>query len=229
MLLTKYVFVKWNPRNKKWFEDKNYTFTKWGDKFEVSIDELSGGARASVDVKCDTCGELLKPMLWKLYMRHMNEKGGCYCHKCACITNGHGRNSDTFKTIADTHPHLVKYFANKEDTLKYSSGSNVKAFIKCNHCGYKKKTEIRDFIRLRDRGRRYMCPMCVANGRIPKSVGICKKVKCLTTGEIFDTQKEAGIQYDVDRSNISKCCRGIQKFAGRRSENGEPLRWEYYK
>ena len=227
MLLTKFVKVKWSRKNKKWYEFKGYSFTKWNDEFEVNIDDLSVGSRAIVNVLCDSCEEMLKPIMWKDYKKRMYKKGGCYCHDCACVNNGHGDMSNTFETIAITHPYLVKYFVDKEDTLKYSSGSNVKVFIKCPDCGYEKETGIRDFIRLRDRGRRFTCPMCVINGRVSKVVGVCKKVKCLTTGEIFNTQKEAGKQYGVDRSNISKCCRNLQKFAGN-LETGEPLRWEYY-
>ena len=52
-----------------------------------------------------------------------------------------------------------------------------------------------------------------------------KKVVCITTGEIFDSMKEAGNYYNVTRSNITLCCKGIRKSAGKL--NGTKLQWIY--
>ena len=41
-----------------------------------------------------------------------------------------------------------------------------------------------------------------------------RKIKCITTGEIFDTMKEACIKYNLDNSNLSACCRGRLKTTG---------------
>jgi len=56
----------------------------------------------------------------------------------------------------------------------------------------------------------------------------CKKIICIITGEIFNSILEAEIRYNIDASNISKCCRRIQKSAGRHPITGEKLRWQYY-
>ena len=52
-----------------------------------------------------------------------------------------------------------------------------------------------------------------------------KKVVCITTGEIFDSMKEAGNYYNVTRSNITLCCKGIRKSAGKL--NGTKLQWKH--
>jgi len=52
------------------------------------------------------------------------------------------------------------------------------------------------------------------------------KVICLTTNEIFDSQKEAILKYKI--TNISKCCRKECKSAGKHPETGEPMVWMYY-
>ena len=52
-----------------------------------------------------------------------------------------------------------------------------------------------------------------------------KKVICITTGEIFNSRKEAGDYYNVAKGNISYCCGGRLKSAGKL--NGEPLKWKY--
>ena len=53
-----------------------------------------------------------------------------------------------------------------------------------------------------------------------------KKVKLLNTGEEFKSASEAGRQYNIPSSNISACCRGVRKSAGK-NEKGEKLIWIY--
>ena len=42
---------------------------------------------------------------------------------------------------------------------------------------------------------------------------IARKVKCLDTGEIFNSSKDASIKYNGDSSTIRRCCNGILKSA----------------
>ena len=53
-----------------------------------------------------------------------------------------------------------------------------------------------------------------------------KAVKCITTGEIFASADEASKTYDVDKSNIRKCCNGKLKVAGKDS-SGQKLKWAF--
>ena len=53
-----------------------------------------------------------------------------------------------------------------------------------------------------------------------------KAVKCITTGEIFASADEAAQAYDVEKSNIRKCCNGKLKIAGKDS-NGQKLKWAF--
>ena len=59
-----------------------------------------------------------------------------------------------------------------------------------------------------------------------KKIGekLSKKVVCITTGKTFDSIKEAEKHYNV--VNISKCCIGITKSAGK-LPNGTRLQWKY--
>lgn len=41
-----------------------------------------------------------------------------------------------------------------------------------------------------------------------------KKVLCIETGEEFLSIREAAKQYNIDRSDLSKCCRGIKRIVG---------------
>ena len=53
------------------------------------------------------------------------------------------------------------------------------------------------------------------------SVAKFTKVECVTTGQIFDSIKEAAEQYDLHHANIVACCNG------RRATTGG-LAWKYY-
>ena len=52
------------------------------------------------------------------------------------------------------------------------------------------------------------------------------KVMCITTGEKFDSIKEAAIHYNIVSSGkICDCCKGKRKHAGKL--DGTPLEWKY--
>lgn len=54
-----------------------------------------------------------------------------------------------------------------------------------------------------------------------------KRIRCLTTGEVFNSIIEAAEKYNVHPSGITHCCKGQQKTAGKCLINNEPLKWEY--
>lgn len=54
-----------------------------------------------------------------------------------------------------------------------------------------------------------------------------RKVRCTTTGEIFNCVMDASEYYSIDNSGICKCCIGKQKYAGRHPETNEKMIWEY--
>ena len=83
MIAIKKVIMKWNPANKKWYESKGYIFTKYGDEFEVKIEDISDGSHIFVDINCDNCGILNKNIVWKNYKKSLhNNDGKYYCKNC---------------------------------------------------------------------------------------------------------------------------------------------------
>lgn len=55
---------------------------------------------------------------------------------------------------------------------------------------------------------------------------INKKVICLETKQVFNSIGEA--EEWIGKGEISACCRGKQKSAGKHPETGEKLHWMYY-
>ena len=53
------------------------------------------------------------------------------------------------------------------------------------------------------------------------------KIRCITTGEVFNSATEARKKYNTGK-HISSCCTGKRKYSGK-LEDGTKLQWEYYK
>lgn len=56
---------------------------------------------------------------------------------------------------------------------------------------------------------------------------LSKRVRCITTDEIFGSVVEAAVKYNGDKTGIAKCCRGKLKTSGKHPVTGEKLIWEY--
>ena len=56
----------------------------------------------------------------------------------------------------------------------------------------------------------------------------CKKVVCITTGEIFKMLKDGSEKYNIkNQANISECCRKKKQSAGKLPD-GTKLKWMFY-
>ncbi len=54
-----------------------------------------------------------------------------------------------------------------------------------------------------------------------------KKIKCINTGEIFNSAFEASNKYNIEISSIRKCCNNKLKSAGKHPQDNLPMIWEY--
>lgn len=59
MLLSKTTTIKWNNKNRKYYELLGYVFTRNGDEFEVDVEHLTKASKAIVEVQCDYCGKVV--------------------------------------------------------------------------------------------------------------------------------------------------------------------------
>ena len=56
---------------------------------------------------------------------------------------------------------------------------------------------------------------------------LSKNVRCISTGESFESMKDACIKYHLNASYLSAHCRGKAKSCGKHPVTREPLQWEY--
>lgn len=82
MLISKTAYVTWNSRNKKHYEEAGYQFTRMKEKLLVSVEDLTPGSQAMVDVECDYCGKRYQ-IAWNTYvaMKRRTLPSDC-CKEC---------------------------------------------------------------------------------------------------------------------------------------------------
>lgn len=49
--------MKWNPRNREWYQGKGYIYTKWHNEFEVFVGDLTSNSLVEIILECDYCKE----------------------------------------------------------------------------------------------------------------------------------------------------------------------------
>jgi hypothetical protein len=74
------VAVKWNSRNKKYYEDIGYTYTKMGEVIGVEVFDLPKGSQAKVKIICDYCESEVE----KLYQNYLREQDKSPIRKDCC-------------------------------------------------------------------------------------------------------------------------------------------------
>lgn len=112
---------------------------------------------------------------------HLKKNSGCPVCDNKKIVKG-------INDIATTHPEYVKYFANIEDTYKYSHGSNKKVLMKCPDCGYEKNMIISN---LRKKG--FGCHKCSDGKSYPEKFvfGLLEQINVeFETEKVFDWVKD---------------------------------------
>ena len=67
---------------------------------------------------------------------------------------------------------------------------------------------------------------CIAVEETREKKGRTRSVVCITTGDVFDSIKNAAKHYNIHANNIAQCCRGSIKHAGR-LQDGQLLEWQY--
>lgn len=146
MILTKTVKTKWNSKNKDYYINLGYEFTKMKDELEVFIEHLAKQSKIKIDVKCDCCGEIYNPS----FINYNNRKFEYdICSKCMktyyvgkMISESKCKNSEfSFAEWCINNidaDFIDKYWSSKNKISPYdiSYGSNIEVWLKCQCCDY---------------------------------------------------------------------------------------------
>ena len=76
--------MKWSKSIKSYYTQKGYVFTKYGDCFEVKVEDLSKGCKQLVLVQCDYCGKQYKKM-YSVHIKNTANNPKCACQNCGNI------------------------------------------------------------------------------------------------------------------------------------------------
>lgn len=129
------VEVKWNPANRKWYEDRGYKFTKMGDVFIVKAEDLSVYSKVKVKVICDYCNNEYETMYYS-YMNGRKKK----IKKDSCLNCGQLKHAEISKE-------------------KNAKNSFDKARQICDENGYILLSDESEYTTLHDTVIRILCPI----------------------------------------------------------------------
>jgi len=153
MILDKTIIIKWHPRNKIWYQNKGYIFTKMGDGFEAKVEDLTDGNNTKINIQCDCCDKKIL-VVWNDYTNSVKKDGKYYCKKCASQLYGGEfaritllENSKSFEQwcVENNRQDVLNrwdYELNKCKPSNIAYKSNKKYYFKCP-CGLH-KSELKD-------------------------------------------------------------------------------------
>ena len=129
------------------------------------------------------------------------------CKKKSEAIKGKKRSEETKRKNSESH---------KGKKMSAEARQNMSE----SHKGKKMSAEARQNMSESHKGRKF-------SEEAKRKIGEAKskKVICITTGITFDSIKDAAKKYNVSQGNISCCCIGVRKHAGKL--NGVRLQWKY--
>ena len=181
---------------------KEWHSTKNG---QMTLDNFSYGSSIKVWWLCPKCG-----YEWFASVGDRTSKGGTGCPCCANKVVVYGINDLETYCVKNGLKHILEEWDYKENdvlgitpqTVVY--GSNTKVYWKCKN-GHKWKVGIRD--------------RTIKNHKCNKCVNY-KSVRCIETGEMFESGTLAAKHYNLSPSNVLKCCKEKHRTSG-------GYHWEY--
>lgn len=167
------------------------------DKIEV-IGEYTR-ASDKIRVRCKVCNHE-----WSVAPTTLRRGSGCA--SCAGrLKLSHERFVERLNLL---HPEIVP--------LTEYVNSQTRMTFECRACGHVWSAQAYGLIA---KSRSSGCRKCSVRAMLRRR---SRKVRCITTGEVFDTLREAAAKYGVSRSAISQCCSEPPKL--KRAGGRE---WEY--
>ncbi len=117
LLPNQHTIVKWHSRNKEYYIEKGYIFTKMKDEFQVKIEDLPPQSHAWVKVQCDFCGEIVD-VKFQNYNNRGKYSEGYACTKCKSI-----KAKESFKKL-----YGVDWISQKEEVKEKQKQTMIKKY-----------------------------------------------------------------------------------------------------
>jgi len=136
-LITKEVKMTWTNRNKVYYINKGYLYTKNGDIFIVKVEDLLKSSDLKVNVECDCpdCkNSYLPPMRYEKYIKYVHEDGKYYCENCAKKYKLKNNKSFEQWCIENNHQDILNrwdYELNDKKPSEITYGTHKKYYFKC--------------------------------------------------------------------------------------------------
>lgn len=144
--------------------NRNYLY-EVGDKINTNSGLIEILEQTRIDVstwkeksykyKCLKCGN-------EGVKRECNLKVGKGCTKCGKYTS---EVMEGYNDVGTTHPWVMNYLQNPEESKRYKAGSNVKINMKCKDCGNTKMISFNDLI-----NKGFSCQKCGDGFSYPEKV-----------------------------------------------------------
>lgn len=144
------------PCNKRKAHEKrtlsNEEFLERIDKLNPNYEVLDTytNCETKIRCRCNVCNGIWEVKPIKL----LNGRGCPICNGNKCVSG--------INDIATVRPDLIKYFANKEESTKYTFGSCQRLVFKCPDCGHEKEMKINDLAQYG-----FSCDICSDNFSYP--------------------------------------------------------------
>lgn len=82
---SQHIKIKWGTKNKKWYTEKDYHFTNYGDELLVRAEDLMKTSNAKVILICDICGT--EEFLTTFYNYSKAKSKEYHCESCVKTRN----------------------------------------------------------------------------------------------------------------------------------------------
>lgn len=102
------IAMQWSSRNKKYYMELGYMYTKMKDIFYVNPIELPYGSKKKVKVICDNC-KIERLIEWRDYLTQHNDNYGDLCKKCVNIKT----KNTCMEKYGKSNPSQVELFKQK--------------------------------------------------------------------------------------------------------------------
>lgn len=93
LLPNQWTKMRWHSRNKDYYTNRGYAYTKMGDEFDVRVEDLPSQSHAYVKVQCDYCG-VISLAKYQNYNNRSETDGKCACKRCK-----NDKAMNTFKQV----------------------------------------------------------------------------------------------------------------------------------